>query len=133
MHRERIEARIGNVVDSGWARLLDYAHEFNKRGDDGSARGNIAERRGAVVHGVLYQLAPHQKPALEKFEGGYHVRGVRVLHAARVVEAITFVARTDMVASGLKPHEDYLSHYQLGMIEHKLPWRYREQIINAAR
>jgi hypothetical protein len=112
-----------------------YCHRFNKRGADGSAKGNIVRLPGAVVHGVLYQLTPEQLQELAKYEGGYIRNELRVLHrtGASLVQGVSFEAHASLVAPGLVPTEEYVAHYEAGMREHGLPPDYVRRVLFEAR
>ncbi|MGD8862408.1 MAG: gamma-glutamylcyclotransferase family protein [Myxococcales bacterium] len=135
MSRARLEARVGPVDDLGWSSARDYCHRFNKRGADGSAKGNIVRLPGAVVHGVLYRLDAGQLEELAKYEGGYLRNQLRVLNrtGADYVESVSFEAHAALVAPGLVPTEQYVAHYEAGMREHGLPPDYVCRVLFEAR
>jgi hypothetical protein len=122
MHRARLEARVGDVIDRGWVALRHYEHAFRKLGADGTAKGTIVAAREQIVHGVLYEIDDRQLGALTRWEGGYRRVEVDVDGAA----AITFEALR--LVDGLEPAHDYIEHYLAGMVEHGLPDDYIEII-----
>lgn len=133
MHRARLQARVGEVVDLGWATLDDHDHAFSMRGGDGTGKGNIVPCYGARVHGVLYELTPRQLEVLHRYEGGYRLTELEVLHQARVRRHVSasYVALREV--PGLLPADWYLRHYERGMEEHGLPLTYCDLILRQAR
>lgn len=125
----RLRRRVGPLIDHGWAMLHDFAHLFDKRGADGTAKGNVVRRPGSVVHGVLYELEPSQLEKLDRYEGGYARIEIEVnLHAGRIF-ALTYTAHAAQRAEGLEPARSYLDHYLRGAEEHRLPGEYLERIL----
>jgi len=129
MSRDRLEDRIGLVVDLGWVTLVNYHLIFDKRGEDGTAKANIAPAPGHTVHGVLYELSAGQFDTLGVIEGGYTRRRVHVKvpgtaddDEPRAVE--TFVAIPEWRQPGLLPTEAYLAYCVAGAREHALPESY---------
>ena len=124
MSRSRLEERVGGVRDFGWSTLQGYRHAFNKRGADGTAKGNIMVADEDSVHGVLYQLTNEQLRTLAHYERGYAAKRV-VVYAhdhATIYECATY--RAIEITTGLLPHQDYLAHYEQGLREHSLPQDY---------
>jgi cation transport regulator ChaC len=131
MRRARLEARVGEVIDEGWATLAGWRHRFNKHGTDGTAKGNIEIATGHEVHGVLYRLRPKQVEVLARYEVGYQRVELDVHHRATGdVRALSFTATA--LHDGLEPTADYVAHYEHGMIEHELPAAYRRWILTDA-
>lgn len=129
MSRSRLEDRVGGVRDFGWSTLRGYRHAFNKRGADGTAKGNIMVADEDSVHGVLYRLTNEQLQSLAYYERGYAATKVVVYahnHAA-IYECAAYQA-THIVA-GLCPHPDYLTHYEQGLREHSLPQDYCARLL----
>jgi len=141
MSSERLTARVGSVQDRGRAQAYGWRHCFNKRGADGTAKGNIVTAHPrSVVHGVVYELDDAQWAALVGYEGGYHtiaieVRGAQWLEQVAVLPAggvtvRTFTALTPI--AGLAPTAEYLRHYARGMSEHDINSDYRARILASA-
>ena len=122
MSRARLEERVGDVVDRGWATLLQYQHSFRKLGADGTGKGTIVAAPGQIVHGVMYEIDDRQLGVITQREGGY--RQIEVFLDG--APAVTFEALR--LVDGLHPSLDYLVHYFLGMTEHGLPEQYIETI-----
>lgn len=126
MSTPRLVQRVGEVRILGSARLEGYEHRFSKRGNDGTAKGNVERVDGAVVWGVLYELAAEQLVRLRGFESGYRQVGFSISFNAAPVHAVSFEALE--IVRGLEPTPAYLSHYLEGMREHRLPPDYQRQL-----
>lgn len=128
MSRARLEARIGAVDDLGRVVLKDHRHRFNKRGADGTGKGNVEPCVGVDVHGVLYVISGSQWSRLAEFEGGYRATRVRVEDSqASLVEAHTFTAVRPVAP--LDPAASYVAHYRVGLIEHGIDPSYADRIL----
>lgn len=122
----RLVQRVGEVGLLGPARLEGYEHRFSKRGNDGSAKGNVERVEGALVWGVLYELDAEQLVRLRGFESGYRQVRFSVSLGAAPVHAVSFEALA--IVRGLEPTQAYLSHYLEGMREHQLPPDYQRAL-----
>lgn len=129
--RERTPSaeRIG-VVELRWHRLA-----FHKLGADGSGKCDIhaSNEPAHVVHGVLYHLHEHEKPALDRAEGlgrGYEIKQVEVATASGRARAFSYFAtRTN---SGLRPFHWYKQLVLAGARENGLPLAYIDAIASEA-
>ena len=126
MSTPRLVQRVGEVRVLGPARLEGYEHRFSKRGNDGTAKGNVERVEGAVVWGVLYELERDQLARLRGFESGYRQVDFSISFDAAPVHAVSFEALA--IVRGLEPTRAYLSHYLEGMREHQLPPDYRRRL-----
>ena len=109
---------MGNVRVLGPGRAPGWRHRFNKRGRDGTGKGNI-EPADAHVWGVVYGLTAAQLDLLDGFEGGYR-RCALVVEAGR--EALATIAYVGLQpGSCLRPAPWYLEHYRVGIRQHGLP------------
>lgn len=124
-----MEERVGRVHDLGWSTLSGHRHAFNKRGADGTAKGNIIPANEDVVHGVLYQITAEQLQILAQYEGGYIATQLYVYahQHAKLYTCTTYKALK--TTSDLLPHHTYLKHYETGLREHGLPQEYRAYIL----
>lgn len=114
MSAPRLRERVYITSVVGVATLVDHELQFNKQGEDGSAKCNIdlAIDRDASVLGVVFDLPESEKRALDRFEGvgqGYEVRTVTVtLVEGQAIEVFTYWAtRKD---PSLKPYHWYKHH-----------------------
>ncbi len=128
MSTPRLRARVPSARAVSLAWLTGHRLRFHKQGRDASGKcdaeytGNAAD----VVHGVLFEIAAADKPALDGAEGtgqGYDEKPVVVrTDDGREVPAFTYLAtRTD---SRLKPYAWYKAHVLRGAREHGLPAHY---------
>jgi gamma-glutamylcyclotransferase len=79
----RLRGRVSSARPVAVAQLLRHRFAFEKRSDDGSAKGNAANtgRESDVVWGVVFDIDPVQKPDLDHAEGlghGYDEKTVTV-------------------------------------------------------
>lgn len=129
MLRARLEQRVGTVTDLGCQPLEQYRHAFEKRGEDGTAKGAILPHGEHTVYGVVYSVSAAQLDALSVFEGGY--RRVEVSVTGRPAE--TFEPLPDALQAGLFPTEEYVRYYLEGMAEHGFPVAYVRMIESQVR
>ena len=100
-------------------RLDGWQLAFNKRWKKfpGAGVANIVPVPEGVVHGTLNEMPPAGLDILDRYEGvasgDYVRRTVRVVHADGPVEAVTYVAISDL-ADGLDPSCAYLTHLLAG-------------------
>jgi len=105
---------------------------FQKSGKDESAKCNAHHTGNSedYVIGVLYDIHPDDKPALDKFEGlgsGYEMKNVLIkVDDGSLFEAFTYYATH--VDNSLKPFDWYREHVLIGARENALPQDYIEAI-----
>lgn len=130
MSLQRIRSRVpsANVVST--ATLPRHQLRFHKLGMDGSGKCDSYQTNDDShrVIGVLYQISPSDKPALDRREGlGYDEKTVAVkLAHGNTLHASTYYA-TDIVA-GLPPYNWYKYHVLTGARENGLPPDYLASI-----
>jgi gamma-glutamylcyclotransferase len=120
MDSARLAARVKNARPLGAGRLVGHRLTFDKRGADGSGKANIRAELGAVVHGVLFNVAQRDLEKLDGFEPGYtrSLFGI-VGSGSETIEAWAYVHPTP--TSGLMPRSWYVQHLLTGAREHLLP------------
>src|SRR6202521_4484017 len=107
----RLRERVPSATAIGIGQLVGHTLRWDKRSwRDGSGKcdAEATNRRGDAVWGVLFELDPEDKPALDKAEGvgaGYLEETVKVLTEAGPVIAVTYHA-TDKDPS-LRPYHWY--------------------------
>ena len=127
MPKARIRARCPSAVAMGVAELRGYELRWHKISNDGSGKADIVQSNseGASVFGVLYQISPDDKAALDSAEGlghGYQEVQVVVLHK---VAATTVTAyKATKTNPKLKPYTWYKALAAFGAREHELPEPY---------
>ncbi len=128
----RLRERVPSATAIGIGQLVGYALRWDKRSSrDGSGKcdAEATGRQDDVVWGVLFELDPEDKPALDKAEGlgaGYMEKTVHVMTEAGPITAITYYA-TDKDAS-LRPYHWYKTLVIAGAREHGLPTSYRSHL-----
>jgi gamma-glutamylcyclotransferase len=128
----RLRERVPSATAIGIGQLVGHALRWDKRSwRDGSGKcdAEATSRKDDVVWGVLFELDPEDKPALDKAEGvgaGYLEETVNVLTEAGPVTAVTYYA-TDKDAS-LRPYRWYKELVIAGAREHGLPASYRSRL-----
>jgi hypothetical protein len=132
MLTDRLRERVPSATAIGIGQLLGHALRWDKRsGHDGSGKcdAEATGRQEDVVWGVVFELDPEDKPALDKAEGlgaGYAEKTVNVLTETGPVAAVMYYA-TDKDAS-LRPYHWYKALVIAGAREHGLPPSYRSRL-----
>jgi gamma-glutamylcyclotransferase len=128
----RLRERVPSASAIGIGQLVGHALSWDKHSwQDGSGKCDAEATSGNddVVWGVLFELDPEDKPALDKAEGvgaGYLEKTVNVLTEAGPVTAVTYCA-TDKDAA-LRPYHWYKALVIAGAREHGLPASYRNRL-----
>jgi hypothetical protein len=109
---------------------MEHDLRFHKSGSDKSAKCDayFTSKTTDVIHGILFDIDPIEKPALDKVEGlgfGYDEKLITITNdAGHTATAITYFAtRIDV---NLKPYSWYLNHVLIGARESLLPLDYIE-------
>lgn len=128
MSLRRLRARTPSAKRINKGILEEHRLVFHKSGRDNSAKCN-ARHTGDPEHfvfGVLYEIHPEEKPALDKVEGfgfGYEIKDVLIrLDDGSLVEAFTYFATR--IDESLKPFDWYKQHVIIGAKENALPEDY---------
>lgn len=143
MLTRRLARRVPSARPVAPARLAGYRLSFHKRGLDGSGKATITAtgRPGDRVHGVLFHLAAAERPTLDRIEGGYEPRTVRVVvgngrpgapHSPGT-SAMTYVGGDEHLDPALLPFPWYRDFVLAGAREHGLPatWLRRLESVGA--
>lgn len=132
MLTDRLRERVPSAKAIGVGQLLGHALRWDKRSErDGSGKcdAEATSLKDDVVWGVLFELDPEDKPALDKAEGvgaGYFEKSVNVLTEDGLVTAVTYCA-TDKDPA-LRPYHWYKALVIAGAREHGLPPSYRSRL-----
>jgi hypothetical protein len=132
MVTERLRERAPSATPIGIGRLSGHVLSWDKRSrSDGSGKcdAEATGRNGDVVWGVLFELDPRDKPALDRAEGageGYVEKQVTILTADGSVHALTYCATEKDPA--LRPYRWYKALVVAGAREHHLPADYRRRL-----
>lgn len=135
MSSQRLRQRTPSAQALGTAYLGAYRLMWHKAGQDGSGKCDIVSTGDASdgVWGVLYAIAAHDKPRLDRAEGlgqGYDLKPVEVLAGAAPVRAWAYCATA--IDALLRPFDWYLAYVRAGAAEHGLPPAYRQMIESVA-
>ena len=128
----RLQERCSSARALGTAELRGYALRWHKRSrTDGSGKCDVVESAaaGAVVFGVLYEIALHEKRALDVAEGlghGYEAKSVGVVFEGTKRAPLLYYA-TDIEPS-LRPYAWYKAFVVAGAREHGLPAKYIDRL-----
>lgn len=130
----RLQARVPSAQPVGVARLPRHVLCFHKRShNDGSGKCTLqpASEAVAAVFGVLFEIEPSERPALDRAEGlgvGYAARTVTVHTACGPRRAYTYQARPDHLDATLRPYVWYRALVIAGAREHGLPASHRARL-----
>jgi hypothetical protein len=128
----RLRERVASASAIGIGQLVGHVLRWDKRSwrdASGKCDAEATGRPDDVVWGVVFELDPEDKPALDKAEGlgvGYREKTVNVLTEAGPVTAVTYYS-TDKDAS-LRPYHWYKTLVIAGAREHGLPPSYRSRL-----
>lgn len=128
MSARRLAARLPSAVVDCVASVTGYYMAYRKQGRDGSAKCGLWESGNEehVVWGVLYDIHPSERAALDRVEGlgwGYEVRDLQLTVPGREpISAFTYYPTR--VAGNLQPYAWYVEHVLRGAREHGLPADY---------
>lgn len=127
MSTQRLAARIpARFVTT--ALLPSYRLAFHQRSGDGSGKCDIVPAsEQSAVYGVIWEVASHHKPTLDRYEGlgvAYDETWLTVTDLAsdRQFEVQAYVG--NVTALGLRPYTWYKHHVLAGAREHRLPAYY---------
>lgn len=134
MSLRRLCTRVPSAQAIGVARLTQHRLVFHKVGRDGSGKCDIAPCASGEVHGVVYRMAEHHKPALDACEDlgrGYAEKRVTVSTNDRTsFQVFTYAAL--LRDASLQPYPWYLRHVLVGAMEHRLPRSYCDMLASIA-
>jgi gamma-glutamylcyclotransferase len=128
MLTQRLQKRVSSAKPKSTAVLFAYELKWHKRSSDGSGKCDIAENKGSMVHGIIFEMDSTQLPVLDKAEGlgkGYHHQQVTVtLPDEAILEALAYAADPSHIDPTLKPYDWYYRLVVAGAIQHALPAQY---------
>ena len=132
MLTDRLRERVPSATAIGIGQLVGHALRWDKRSSrDGSGKcdAEATGRQEDIVWGVVFEIDPEDKPALDQAEGlgvGYMEKTVHVSTEAGPVAAVMYYA-TDKDPS-LRPYHWYKALVIAGAREHGLPVGYRSRL-----
>lgn len=120
-------ARTPSAKVVGIASLSGYKFLLNKRGKDGTGRGNIEASHGDVIWGVLYAIDEGEMEELDKKEDKYNRENVVVrTNDVEKLKVVTYISK--YTGNGLPVPNDYKQKIVEGAREHGLPPDYILQL-----
>lgn len=126
MHTDRIRARVASATPVSIGYVTYRRLAFHKRGKDGSAKANAISTgcESDRVWGVVFSIAPDEKPVLDDFEFAYNDQQVVVIADVGTISASMYVAQAEVIDDALKPFTWYHRFVIRGAIQHALPTDY---------
>jgi gamma-glutamylcyclotransferase len=128
---ERLRARTPSARVVAVAAAGGHSLRWHKRCADGSAKCDaFATDAGAdELWGVVYEMTPADKTALDRFEGlgkDYFEKVVRVTtRDGGAHEAVAYTANPELITPGLRPFHWYKGFVTTGASQHDFPIAYR--------
>ena len=128
----RLRERAPSATAIGIGQLEGHALRWDKhswRDGSGKCDAEFTGQQSDVVWGVVFELDPEDKPALDQAEGlgnGYMEKVVTILTGVGLITAVTYLT-TDKDAS-LRPYHWYKALVIAGAREHGLPPSYRSRL-----
>ncbi len=130
MLTERLQRRCPSARPLGAASAPGFSIRFVKRGADGSGKATLVSL-GAdepLAHGVLFEIARHDLPSLDRAEGNLYRRDdlfsvVAAIDGSAVI-ASTYRALPEACDATLLPFDWYLALTLAGAHQHALPAPY---------
>lgn len=133
MSSVRLKNRVPSSIPIGKRLLTGYRLETNKKSKDGSSKCNLVIDEKSKVWGVLFSLLEIELPALHRAEGlgyGYEEKHIHMKHNDNTVHVFFYVAQESHICQNIMPYEWYMQYVQLGALEHLLPDKYTEKLMN---
>ena len=122
---QRMRARTPSARRVALATLPDFELRWHKVSRDGSGKCDIVTQPGGTVHGVLYEIAAGERPALDLAQGlgtGYREVQLEVQTASGARQALSYQATN--IDSFTKPYSWYKALVVAGAREQQLDAAY---------
>lgn len=129
LHPVRLRERVPSAELLDVVELRPYRLAFQKRGQDGSSKCNLARtgEESGEVYGAIYQIDSAHKPILDRFEGngkGYRDSQLTVEFHGKEYSCLTYLAQPSYIANSLKPYHWYKELVVLGARHLRFPKSY---------
>ncbi len=129
MYSKRLKSRVPSAAKVAAVSLPDYKLCFDKRGTDGSGKGNIRKTNNSTVHGIIYEIKAEEKVALDRIEGaGYEDVSLQIPVGSELIKVFTYIAKENHIDHSLNPYTWYKNLVIAGAKEHNLPQEYINEI-----
>lgn len=139
MLTERLQARCPSAAFVGTGSCVGYQFRYSKKGNDGTGKATLISATNAdVVRGAIYELSVQCVDALNAAEGvGTHYEQLEhffvQLDSGQTIDAMTYVACSDRVETGLLPADWYHWLVIAGALQTRLDTEYIEHVLQADR
>ncbi len=123
----RLRTRAPSARAVGRVELEGWDLRFHKRSVDGSGKCSLVRAAETTAHGVVYDLAAADRPALDEAEwlgAGYGELELAVSLGGAETAVFTYLAQPSHVDDTLEPYRWYLDLVVAGAREHGLPAEY---------
>lgn len=126
----RLRGRVPSASPLFRAQLVGHSFRFHKRSKDGSAKADAYKTNNLAdtVWGVVFEIAPAEKPNLDRAEGlnqGYIDKTVGVVdETAETHQVLIYVADPSAIDASLRPYSWYKRFVVEGARQHELPVEY---------
>ena len=109
LHPLRLSLRVPAARFQGTLALTGYQLRFNKRGRDGSGKGNLLPTGHPEdrIWGAVYSMTAEGKERLDRFEGGYRTHWLEVEFNGAPRRLFTYLAVGAHVEAHLLPYGWY--------------------------
>jgi hypothetical protein len=131
LHPLRLGERVPSAAFEAVATLPGRRLVFDKRGQDGSGKCNLAVSTDPThrVLGAVYSLDAAEVPLLDRFEGaGYRHQALQVVAGNRRRSVFAYVAAPQHCDPGLKPFSWYRELVYVGARYHGFPAGYLQEL-----
>lgn len=129
LYSKRLKSRIPSATTVAVVSLPNYQLFFDKRGTDGSGKGNIRKTNDSIVHGIIYEIKAEEKVALDRIEGtGYDDVSLQIPVESELIKVFTYMAKESHTDHSLSPYSWYKNLVIAGAKEHELPQAYINEI-----
>ncbi|MGB5053368.1 MAG: gamma-glutamylcyclotransferase family protein [Nitrospirales bacterium] len=131
LHPVRLQERVPSAELLDVVELRSYRLAFQKRGQDGSSKCNLARtgEESDEVYGGIYQIDSAHKPVLDRFEGnGYHDSQLTVEFHGQEYSCLIYLAQPSYIEHSLKPFHWYKELIVLGARHLRFPDAYVRSI-----
>jgi hypothetical protein len=133
LHPVRLRERVPSAELLDVVELRHYRLAFQKRGQDGSSKCNLARtgEESDAVYGAIYQIDSAHQPTLDHFEGkgkGYDDSQLRVEIHGKEYACFTYLAQPSYIEHNMKPYHWYKTLVVLGAKHLRFPDTYLHSI-----
>ena len=129
LHPLRLQKRIPTTRLIGVSPLDGFRLEFSKRSNDGSGKCTMAKVQKGVVFVAMYSMNQKELAILDWIEGvgyGYERENLQLRIEGAAISALTYIASTTHIDTGLKPYHWYRDFVIEGAAYLNFPSEYQQ-------